>query len=72
MSLPELIDEALRLKPHERYLIIDRLVQSLDVPDSKIEQAWITESQHRLEAYRNGTAKVLTVEQVFGNEAQNS
>ena len=72
MSLPELIDEALRLKPHERYLIIDRLVQSLDTPDREIEQAWIAESQHRLEAYRNDTAKVLTIEQVFGNETQNS
>ena len=65
MSLPDIIEEALHLKPQERYIIIENLVQSLNQPDEKINKIWIEESQKRLKAYKRGTVKTLSYDQVF-------
>jgi len=65
MSLPDIIEEALHLKPQERYIIIENLVQSLNQPDEKINKIWIEESQKRLKAYKEGTVKTLSYDQVF-------
>ncbi len=65
MSLPEIIEEALHLKPQERYIVIENLIKSLDAPDEKIDEIWIQESKKRLNAYREGTAKTLSYDQVF-------
>jgi len=48
MSANEIIKQAIDLKPQERYLIIESLVQSLNEPDHDIEKLWIEESQNRL------------------------
>ena len=65
MGLPDIIEEALHLKPQERYIIIESLVQSLNKPDEEIERIWIEESKKRLKAYQNGTTKTLSYDQVF-------
>ena len=65
MGVPDIIEEALHLKPQERYIIIESLVQSLNKPDEEIEKIWIEESKKRLQAYRDGTAKTLSYDQVF-------
>ena len=66
MSLPEIIEEALHLKPQDRYKIVESLLQSLNQPDEKIDKIWIEESRDRLKAYKSGDAKTLSYEQVFG------
>lgn len=66
MRLPDIIKEALHLPPQERYIIIESLVQSLNKPDEEIDNIWIEESKKRLKAYREGTAKTVSYEQVFG------
>ena len=65
MGVPDIIKEALHLKPQERYIIIESLVQSLNKPDEEIEKIWIEESKKRMQAYREGTAKTLSYDQVF-------
>jgi len=65
MSLPEIIEEALHLKPQERYIIIENLVQSLNQPNEEMDKIWIVESQKRLKAYKEGIAKTLSYDQVF-------
>jgi len=65
MNVAEIIDEALHLKPQERYLVIDNLVKSLNEPNGEIDEIWIKESQKRLEAYQEGKAKVFSYNQVF-------
>ncbi len=65
MGIPDIIEEALHLKPQERYIIIESLVQSLNKPDEEIEKIWIEESKKRLQAYRDGTIKTLSYDQVF-------
>jgi putative addiction module component (TIGR02574 family) len=65
MSLPEIIKEALHLKPQDRYIIIENLIKSLDAPDEEIDEIWIEESQKRVKAYKKGLTKTLSYNQVF-------
>jgi len=66
MSANEIIKQAINLKPQEKYLIIESLVQSLNEPDKEIENLWIEESMKRLEEYDKGNLKTLSFEEVFG------
>jgi putative addiction module component (TIGR02574 family) len=65
MSINEIINEALSLKPQERYMIIENLVKSLSQPNTEIDQLWIEESTKRAEAIKNGTLKTVSYEDVF-------
>jgi hypothetical protein len=65
MGTNEIIQEAINLKPQEKYLIIESLVLSLNEPDKDIEKLWIEESQKRLEKYKNGNLETLSFEEVF-------
>ena len=65
MSANEIIQQAIDLKPQERYLIIESLVQSLNEPDKDIEKLWIEESQNRLTAYDNGKLETVSFNEVF-------
>ncbi|HHD75722.1 MAG TPA: addiction module protein [Campylobacterales bacterium] len=67
MSLNEIITEALTLKPQERYLIIENLVQSLNQPNPEIDKLWIEESMKRVEAIKKGTLKTVSYEDVFSS-----
>ncbi len=65
MGTNEIIQEAINLKPQEKYLIIESLILSLNEPDKDIEKIWIEESQKRLDEYKNGNLKTLSFEEVF-------
>ena len=65
MGTNEIIQEAINLKPQEKYLIIESLILSLNEPDKDIEKIWIEESQKRLDEYKNGDLKTLSFEEVF-------
>lgn len=65
MGTNEIIQEAINLKPQEKYLIIESLILSLNEPDKDIEKMWIEESQKRLDEYKNGNLKTLSFEEVF-------
>ena len=65
MGTNEIIQEAINLKPQEKYLIIESLILSLNEPDKDIEKIWIEESQKRLDEYKNGNLKTLSFEEAF-------
>ncbi len=65
MSLAKIIDEALHLKPQDRYIIIENLVNSLTVPNSEVDKVWIEESLKRLNAYKQGEIKTYSYAEVF-------
>ena len=54
MSTLELLQEALRLAPQDRFLLIDGLMKSLDTPDPHIDVIWAEEAEKRLIACREG------------------
>lgn len=60
------LEKALRLKPQERFVIIEGLLLSLDEPNKKIDEIWAIEAEKRLAAYRNGKLKGVPFEEVFG------
>ena len=54
MKAKELADQALKLKPEERIVLVESIIESLEKPDAKIDEVWAKEAEMRLEAYRKG------------------
>jgi len=65
MSNVQILEEALRLKPQEKFMIIETLLQSLDQPDNKIDDLWANEAEKRLQNYRNQIVKTFSFSEVF-------
>lgn len=63
-----LLKEALLLKPQDRFMLIEALIQSLDKPDEEIDTIWAEEAQKRLIAHRLGKTKSISFKEVFGEE----
>jgi len=65
MSRKELLSEAMKLKPEERFTLVEGLITSLDEPDKKLDQIWAEESENRLKAYEEGNLQGIPFEQIF-------
>ncbi|MEA3275532.1 MAG: addiction module protein [Pseudomonadota bacterium] len=68
MSAKELLDEAMKLKPEERFTLVEGLIISLDEPDKKLDEIWAMEAEKRLKAYREGKLEGIPMEEVFKEE----
>ncbi len=64
----ELLARAVRLRPEERFALLEGLIKSLDEPDEKLDQIWAEEAEKRLEAYRAGRLKGVPAEKIFKAE----
>jgi putative addiction module component (TIGR02574 family) len=67
-SSKELLEKAMKLKPQERYSLIEGLIQSLDEPNKEIDAIWAEEAEKRLKAYRSGKLKGIPYKEVFGED----
>jgi putative addiction module component (TIGR02574 family) len=65
MSGKEVLEQALRLKPDERFMVIEGILKSLDEPDKTIDAIWAEEAEKRLKAYRDGRLKGVPMEDIF-------
>ena len=65
MGSKEILENALKLKPKDRFFIIEGLLQSLDEPDKEIAEIWAEEAEKRLKAYREGKLKAVPMEDIF-------
>lgn len=65
LSRNSFINQALKLNPEERFLVIETLIQSLDRPDKNIDSIWADEAEKRLKAYREGKLKGIPIEDVL-------
>jgi putative addiction module component (TIGR02574 family) len=63
-----ILDQALKMSPTDKYLIIEGLLQSLDEPDKTLDEIWAIEAERRLQAYQAGQVKVLSYQEVFGDD----
>jgi putative addiction module component (TIGR02574 family) len=68
MSDYEILEQALKLRPAERLIIVDGLLKSLDVPDKEIDDIWADEAEKRLKAYREGKLNGIPMEEIFKSE----
>lgn len=58
----------MRLKPEERFRVVEGLLKSLDEPDRRLDEIWVEEAEKRLEAYREGRLEGIPMETVFKEE----
>ncbi len=66
MKVKEIEEEALRLSSHERALLVEHLIGSLEPDDDPdAERAWIEEAERRYREYKAGKVKTIPAEQVF-------
>ena len=65
MSAEEILKEALKLKPEERFLLVEGLIKSIDEPNKKIDDIWAEEAEKRLRAYREGRLEGIPMEEIF-------
>lgn len=68
MSAKELLEEVLKLKPEERFILVELLLKSLDEPNKEIDDVWSKEAEKRLVAYREGRLEGIPMEEVFKDE----
>jgi putative addiction module component (TIGR02574 family) len=66
-QVSDLLEKALSLSAHERGLLIDRLVESLDDEPAEegVEAAWEDEIKRRVDDIRTGRMKTIPGEQVL-------
>ncbi len=69
MNSQQLLTEALQLKASEKFSIIDALLNSLDKPDSEVNEVWNAEADKRLTAYREGRLKGVPMEEIFSDQS---
>jgi len=65
MGSKEILEQAMALKPEERFMIVEGLLRSLDEPDRKIDEIWAEEAEKRLAAYRDGRLEGTPMEEIF-------
>ncbi len=65
MSTADVIEQALKLKASERFVLIEMLQESLDKSDPEIDRIWLEEAQRRLQAHREGRLATIPMEEVF-------
>lgn len=68
MSKREILDQALRLNPADRFAVVEGILRSLDEPDQKLDAIWVEEAERRLAAYREGRMHASTMEEIFKDE----
>ena len=65
MSNTEILEQALKLRPKEKFIVVEGLLKSLDIPDKKIDDIWAEEAEKRLLAYREGRLDGIPMEEIF-------
>jgi len=68
-KVQNILRKALKLKPADKYFIIERLLLSLDEPSRTIDEMWVLEAEKRLQAFKDGKLATMRFEDVF-EEAQ--
>jgi putative addiction module component (TIGR02574 family) len=68
MDSKEVLEQALRLKSEERFIVVEGLLRSLDEPDRELDALWAEEAELRLRAYRSGKLAGVPLEDVFQDE----
>ncbi len=65
MISKEILEQALKLKPDERFMVVEGLIKSLDEPDISLDAIWAEEAEKRLKAYRAGNLEGIPMEEIF-------
>ena len=61
----DILKEAMSLPPSEQAKLVDQLISVLDQPDVELDKLWAEEAESRLDAFRNGKLKSVSLEEVL-------
>ncbi len=61
--------QAVQLTPAERMEVVERILDSLDQPDTTLDSLWAKEADDRLAAYRRGEIRALALSEVIAKYA---
>jgi len=59
-----ILNEAMNLRPSERAMLAQRLINSLSAQDDEIEEQWLELSNQRLEELKNNYVKPVSWEEI--------
>jgi putative addiction module component (TIGR02574 family) len=62
-------EEAERLPAADRIKLVEHLLTTLDKPDPEIDQAWVEESERRLDAYLRSETTARDAKDVLAKHA---
>jgi len=65
MGSKEILEQALKLRPEERFSVVEGLLKSLDKPDTSLDEIWAEEAEKRLTAYREGRLEGIPMGKVL-------
>ena len=68
MHSKEILEQALQLKPSERFMVVEGLIKSIDEPDKLLDDIWAEEAEKRLNAYRAGNLDGIPMEAIFSEK----
>jgi len=68
MGSKEILEQALQLRPDEKFILVEGLLKSLDEPDYDLDAIWVEEAEKRLKAYRAGELEGIPMEEIFKEE----
>lgn len=60
-----LLDDVLALPVNKRIEVVEKLLQSLDMPNKQIEEVWAKEADSRVESYYDGRLDSLSADEVL-------
>jgi putative addiction module component (TIGR02574 family) len=61
----KILEQALHLSQHERAVVAEGLLSSLDRPDPTIDELWAKEAEARLDAAERGEMGTVSEQEVF-------
>ena len=61
----EILKEAISLRPLDQAKLVDQLIACLDTPDPELDKVWAEEAESRLDAFKNGELKSITLENIL-------
>lgn len=65
MDSKEILEQALALRPDEKFSVVEGILRSLDEPDTSLDAIWAEEAEKRLRAYRKGDLEAIPMKDVF-------
>ncbi|MFC3120183.1 addiction module protein [Agaribacter flavus] len=60
-----LLEDVLALPVNQRIEVVEKLLQSLDMPSKQTEEIWAEEADSRVESYEDGRLGSLAAEEVL-------
>jgi putative addiction module component (TIGR02574 family) len=63
-----LLDKALALPPNERMAFAELILASIDIEEIEVKQSWIDEVKDRIQAVKEGKAKLLDFDSLYNED----